>query len=179
MKLLVVYYSHTGDSRVVARQLELHYDGDLYCIRETQKRSKMGVRFKGASQANREEKSQIEPVSVDPQQYDVIFLVAPIWGTMPAPALHAFIDEANLKGSKVYGFFLCRSGLGSAEEVFHQWLEDAGAELQDVYTIATSEKNAKSFLEGSQQIDDILIDLSPKLYPDDAEEFFVIKRSNK
>ena len=105
MKLLVVYYSHTGDSRVVARQLELHYDGDLYCIRETQKRSRMGVRFKGASQANREEKSQIEPVSVDPQQYDVIFLVAPIWGTMPAPALHAFIDEANLKGSKVYGFW--------------------------------------------------------------------------
>ena len=114
-KVLVVYYSQTGNTekvaRVIAQSLNadvevilpvVPYDGDFG---QTIKRGK-----KELEEGNFPE---IGPLALNPQDYDVIFLGYPVWFGTYAPPVQALLNGIDLNGRKMVPF--CTFGSGGLD----------------------------------------------------------------
>jgi len=106
MKSLVVYYSLTGKTKLVARAVAEALNATLVEIEET-KFKKLGplVYLVGSFAALMNRRSKINPLNVDLKQYDKIFVGSPTWASRPAPAINSFIYQTNFEGRQVIPFF--------------------------------------------------------------------------
>jgi flavodoxin len=106
MKSLVVYYSLTGKTKLVAQAIAEALNATLVEIKETKPR-KPGpfVYLTGGAAAFMNRGSKINPLDVDLKQYERIFIGSPNWGSRPAPAINSFIYQTNFEGRSVIPFF--------------------------------------------------------------------------
>ncbi len=114
-KVLVLYYSQTGNTRVVADEIisrlgadveeivaENPYDGDF---QQTIERC-MVEREQGTV-------VDVQPIAADLAAYDVIFLGYPIWFGTYAPPVAACLAQIDFSGKKVVPF--CTFGSGGLD----------------------------------------------------------------
>jgi flavodoxin len=106
MKTLVVYYSLTGKTRLVAGAIAEALNALLVEITEKKTR-KIGpfIYLIGGFGAMTNRRSKINPVDVDLKQYERIFIGSPIWASRPTPAVNSFIHQTNFGGRDVIPFF--------------------------------------------------------------------------
>lgn len=104
MKNLIVYYSWTGNTEVVAKELQSLIGGDLNRIEEAKKRRKVIGFISGGFAAVRGSKSRIKLMNLLLDSYDNIFLGAQVWASNSAPAINSYLGGANLMGKNVYLF---------------------------------------------------------------------------
>ena len=105
MKSLVVYYSLTGKTRLVARAIAEALNATLVEIEERRPIPMPFVYLSGSFAAFMNRGSKINPVDVDSKQYERIFIGSPLWAYRPAPAINSFIYQTNLEGRSVIPFF--------------------------------------------------------------------------
>ena len=109
-KVLVVYFSATGTTRQVAKQIAKIADADICEIAPakpyssadldwTNKQSRSSVEMN-----NPKVRPEIKAVSVDVSKYDYIFLGYPIWWDLAPRTVNTFIEAANLAGKTVIPF---------------------------------------------------------------------------
>jgi len=106
MKPLVVYYSLTDKTKLVSQVIAEALNATLVEIKETKPR-KLGplVYLIGSFAATINRGSEINPIDVDLEQYEPIFIGSPIWNSRPAPAINSFIYQTNFEGRSVIPFF--------------------------------------------------------------------------
>jgi flavodoxin len=106
MKSLVVYYSLTGKTELVAQAIAEALNATLVEIKETKPR-KPGpfVYLTGGFAAFMNKGTKINPIDVDIKQYERIFIGSPIWADRPAPAINSFIYQMNFEGRSIIPFF--------------------------------------------------------------------------
>jgi flavodoxin len=106
MKSLIVYYSLTGKTKLVAQAIAEALNAPLVEIEET-KPIKLGplVYLIGGFAATINRGSKINPIDVDLKQYERIFIGSPIWNSRPAPAINSFIYQTNFEGLSIVPFF--------------------------------------------------------------------------
>jgi flavodoxin len=105
MKSLVVYYSLTGKTKLVARAIAEALNATLLEITETKARRPGGlVYLTGSFAALMNRGSKISPVDVDLKQYETIFIGSPVWASRPAPAINSFIYRTDFEGRSVIPF---------------------------------------------------------------------------
>jgi flavodoxin len=106
MKSLVVYYSLTGKTRLVAQAIAEALNATLVEVREKKTR-KLGpfIYLVGGFGAMTNRGSKINPVDVDLRQYERIFVGSPIWASRPVPAVNSFIYQTNFEGRNIIPFF--------------------------------------------------------------------------
>ena len=105
-KILIAYYSHSGNTQEIANQIQKMVGGDLFSIepvekypssyRETLKVSKVQI-------DNDIKPDLIEEVE-DFEQYDVFFVGSPNWYSTIAPPVTSFLAKYNLTGKTVIPF---------------------------------------------------------------------------
>lgn len=105
MKSLVVYYSFTGKTRLVAQAIAEVLNATLLEIEERRPIPMPFVYLSGSFRAFMNRGSKIEPVDVDLKQYERIFIGSPMWAYRPAPAINSFIYQTNFEGRSVIPFF--------------------------------------------------------------------------
>ena len=105
MKFLVVYYSLTGKTKLVARTIAEALNATLVEIQERRPIPLPFVYLSGSFAALLNRGREINPVSVDLKQYDRLFIGSPIWASRPAPAINSFIYQTNFEGRSVIPFF--------------------------------------------------------------------------
>jgi len=105
MKTLVVYYSLTGKTRLVAQVIAESLNATLVEIQEARPVPMPLVYLSGSLRAFMNRGSRIKPVDVDLKQYERIFIGSPIWAYRPAPAVNSFIYQTNFEGRIVVPFF--------------------------------------------------------------------------
>lgn len=112
-KVLVVYYSWGGNTRVVAEKIKAQLGADLVeivpetayptdyseCVAQARKETKEG--FKPAI------KTKVENMN----DYDVILIGTPNWCSTIAPPVATFLSENNFEGKKV-ALFVTHGGGG-------------------------------------------------------------------
>lgn len=104
MKNLVVYYSWTGNTEVVAREIQKLAGADLKKIEEIKHR-KSGIGFAGAGlSALLGIKSKLKTMNFSLKGYQNIFLGGQVWASRSTPAINTFISKTNFKNKKVYLF---------------------------------------------------------------------------
>ena len=106
MKSLVVYYSLTGKTRLVAQAITEALGATLVEITETKPR-KLGLLLYpiGGFGAMTNKGSKINPIDIDLNQYERIFIGSPIWASRPVPAVNSFIYQTSFEGRNVIAFF--------------------------------------------------------------------------
>jgi menaquinone-dependent protoporphyrinogen IX oxidase len=111
MKPLVVYYSLTGKTRLVAQVIAEALNARLVEIKETKPR-KLGlsVYLFGGLAATINRGSKINPIDVDLKHHETIFIGSPIWNSRPTPAVNSFIYQTNFEGRSVILFFTMAGG---------------------------------------------------------------------
>jgi flavodoxin len=106
LKRLILYYSYGGNTRRVAKLIQETVGGDIAEIRTTKpyEGSYMEVVDQGQQEVNEGTMPEIEPLSVNPSDYDQIFLGSPVWWYTFAPAVKTFLSQYNLSGKTIFPF---------------------------------------------------------------------------
>ena len=109
-KKLALYYSFDENTKkmVQTKIKELQAD-TIIEVKEIQKRSKFNVMTSGALEAMRMKKSEIEPLTVNFDDYGTIILIMPAWGGSPAPAMNSVIGFIP-KGKEVEVYMVSPKG---------------------------------------------------------------------
>jgi len=105
MKSLVVYYSLTGKTRLVAEAIAEALNATLLEIEERRPIPFPFVYLSGGFAAFTNRGSKINPIDVDLKQYERIFVGSPVWAYRPAPAINSFMYKTNFEGRSVIPFF--------------------------------------------------------------------------
>lgn len=114
-KVLVVYYSHTGNTRTIAGYINETVSSNLVELKTTAAYTDdydsllAQVRGEVASAYCPPLTAQVEDIA----SYDVVFIGYPIWVETAAPPIRTFLTTHDLAGKTVVPF--CTSGTSSAE----------------------------------------------------------------
>lgn len=103
MKNLVIYYTHRGNTEVVAKEISKLTGGDLKKIEEIKKSKEPGFMWLAFS-ALIGLKSKIKKSDFNLNDYDNIFIGGQIWAGHTTPAINTFLSKNNFKGKKVFLF---------------------------------------------------------------------------
>lgn len=124
-KILIVYFSLTGNTRKAAGMMKDIMDGKLFEIEPDFDYSKVSSKSEMEKLGKEQVKSGFLPDlknSVkDFDSYDVIIIGSPVWWFCVTPPVMSFLSEYDFKGKTVVPFCTC----GSAEGDFFKQLEDA------------------------------------------------------
>lgn len=110
-KILVVYYSLEGNTKLIAEAISEKLSADILRIRpkkDIDSKSRMKY-LVGGKQAVTKEKPELVPYDVNVEDYNTLFIGTPVWAWTFAPSIRSFIDGVNLKGKKI-AIFSCNAG---------------------------------------------------------------------
>ncbi|MDZ4281312.1 MAG: flavodoxin [Hydrogenophaga sp.] len=116
-KTLVAYFSRTGNTRVMASQIQRARGADLFEIKPAAPYPEDYEQT--VAQARRERDSGFEPALqakvVNMADYATVFLGFPIWGETAPPVIRSFLSSHDLAGKTLIPFITHGGyGLGSS-----------------------------------------------------------------
>ena len=177
-KMLLVFYSQTSNTKqvadVMATQLGADlaeivpvepYDGDFYATIE-----------RGKKELDEGTFPEIQPLTCDVANYDVVFLGYPIWFGTYAPPVFTFLNQVDLGGKKIVPF--CTFGSGGLESSVKDLAEaEPKAEILSGYGVRAARleampKEIDYFLKANGFIEGEYVKLEefPEQHPVSEEE---------
>jgi flavodoxin len=127
VKSLVVYYSLTGNTKLIAEAIKDSLNSEileLKPVKELDPESGMKY-FWGGFQATMRKKPELEPFEINPLDYDIIFLGSPVWAWRQSPPILSFVKDFDLSGKNL-AIWMCAAGNGvKARERFKKLLKNA------------------------------------------------------
>lgn len=129
MKSIVVYFTHSNNTGLAARQLAELTGADLVRIEPADAYSTADLDWiNEQSRCTQEHLNQtlrpaIQPLDVDFSQYDRVFIGFPIWWHEEPAVIRTFLDNTDLTGKELYPF--CTS--------YESPMSEADATLQKGY----------------------------------------------
>jgi len=102
-KVLVVYFSRSNNTELMAMEIAKHYDANLIRIYA----DKYRIGFRGWINALNDAQTKhaaITPERMDTSQYETIFIGSPIWWYSPAPPAWQFINNNDIAGKNIVLF---------------------------------------------------------------------------
>ncbi len=131
--ILVIYYSRSGNTEAMAREIARKFDADIVQIEaERYSLDYQGWRNAGNDADDKVTMVQIKPEVVDMGKYRLVFIGSPIWWYRPAPPLWTFVEKNDFKEKNVILFNTFNSRFKSEEiEKFRGEIEKKGGRLID------------------------------------------------
>lgn len=123
-KILVAYFSCTGNTENVAKQIATVTNGDLYTIEPTQPYTDADLRYNdNTTRATKEQhdttiRPAINKTLDNINQYDVIFIGYPIWWNQAPRVINTFLESYDFSGKTIIPF--CTSGGSEIENSVNQ-----------------------------------------------------------
>lgn len=114
-KVLVVYFSLTGRTRMVAKAIAKEIGADLEEISPLQPYPLRGafLYVHGGMQALFGRTPPIEPLIAKLAEYDMFVIGTPIWAGKISPPMRTFLNQNQFTGKRVA--FFCTSGGGGSD----------------------------------------------------------------
>ncbi len=131
-RVLVAYFSNTGNTEGIAEHLQTVLGAELYCITPETAYTAADLDYTNdSSRANREQadaavRPAISGSVEDMEQYDAVFLGYPIWHGQAPRIISTFLESYDFSGKTIVPF--CTSGsspIGSSAENLHSLAPDA------------------------------------------------------
>jgi flavodoxin len=149
MKILVVYYSWSGNTEFVANQIKEITGADIFEIELVEPFS---TDYSTVAQEYREDNSngtirKLKKTVENLSSYDVIFIGAPIWGGTRALPVKSFLHEHDLSGKMVVPF--TTHGGGGAGSCFNDMKKEApnATFLEGLSLTSSQARNSKANVE--------------------------------
>lgn len=105
-KILVVYFSHSGNTRVMAEQIKKATGGDIFEIQPVKDYPKdyQSVVDQAKKEITSNYKPELKTKVKNIESYDVIFVGSPNWWSTIAPPVATFLSSYNLSGKTIVPF---------------------------------------------------------------------------
>ena len=125
-KVLVVYYSLTGHTRDIAKQIAAQTNADLFEIKTKEIYSSPSVYMKSKQELTSKQYPEIITEGMpNVAKYDTIFVGGPVWWYTMAPALYSYLQMTDFEGKRVVPFSTQGSNFGSFFKDFAAMAENA------------------------------------------------------
>lgn len=106
-KILIIYYSWSGNIKKMAEEIQKYTQGEIFEIQPLNPYSKNYNET--VAQSRKEVKDSFHPklkeTTKDLSLYDAIFVGTPNWISTMAPPVASFLASNNFKGKKVLPFY--------------------------------------------------------------------------
>lgn len=135
---LIVFYSWTGNTEVVAKEIQRLTQFDMQRIEETKNRP-LGKIAGAAMGAVFGFKSKIKPINFALEEYENIFLGAQVWAGKTPPAINSYLKKASFNDKKVW-LFLTKGDEKVPQQVIDSMtkrIEKRGGSVVDSLSITT------------------------------------------
>lgn len=118
MKPLILYYSYGGNTQQIAQRIQQRLGGDLARIQPVvpYPEDYNAVVDQGKREVRDGTTPELQPLEVDPGDYDVVFLGTPVWWYTFAPAVKTFLVQNHLAGKTVHPFVTDGGWIGHTVE---------------------------------------------------------------
>jgi hypothetical protein len=140
-RILVVYYSRTGMTRLLSNMLVEQLDCAVEELRDTRRRDGVFGLLSCQIDGALERSTVLEPVRQDPGQYELVIVATPVWNRSVCAAVRTYLRDHRGRFQKV-AFALTQSSVGRAR-VFQQMEELSGC--RPITTLAVTDGD---FLRG-------------------------------
>ncbi len=158
---LVVYYSRSGKTRVIAEALSKAMSAESIQIKSKRNRDGgLGVFTCVIDQLMDRDDEQLS-LSLELSQYDTVYIASPIWLHKLSSPVRTFIKNASLEGKEVY-LVLTYNGSQSDEDekTLTDRISSCGVSLKGLYKINTKNKDES---ELKQEVVNIALAFNDKL----------------
>ena len=152
MATLVIYYSQTGTTELVAHTLAKNLRTSVLEVKDLKNRNGLKNKLLASISAFRESKTKISPARVDLTDYDTIVFGTPTWLGNPTTAILTMIDNCNLTGKDVILFATMDSNADSNIERLEEKVKMRGARVIESFTISTKNKSAEKLISDTEAI---------------------------
>lgn len=114
MKKLIVYFSYTGNTRMIANKIKDKLDCDILEIETVIPYSNDYDKVVNDEQNGEVSNHlpEIKKFDIDLDLYDTIILGVPVWWYRPCPAIRTFLTQNNLDGKTIIPFATNAGWLG-------------------------------------------------------------------
>ena len=125
-KVLVVYFSLSGNTRDIAQRIQAKTNGDIYEIKTAQKiKNNPMLYFKTKSDLKNGAYPELQGDMPDMSGYDIIFVGSPVWWYTVSTPVKAFLSQTDFKSRKVVPFSTQGSNPGTFHEDFVKMAKNA------------------------------------------------------
>ena len=125
-RVLVVYYSLGGHTKDIAKRIQTETNADMYEIRTTKPLpSGMALNISAIRQIRSANYPEIETDFPDFENYDLIFIGAPVWWYTVATPVLSFLEQVDFKERKVVPFSTQGSNPGTFDRDFRDTSKNA------------------------------------------------------
>ena len=129
MKTLVIYYSYSGHTKAIAENLAAEEATDILEIKDLKRRGKLRAYTAGIFASIKGKTWPIQPLDVNPADYDRLILLAPVWAGNPAPPFNAMLEQLP-EGKTVDIKLISGSGESNCKERLETKIKDKGSSLE-------------------------------------------------
>ena len=154
MKLWIVYYSLSGNTKRIAEQIRETLGGDLSEIETIVPYTGdyNAVVAQGEEEIRRGFMPEIRPFGARTADYDTVILCTPVWWYTFAPAVKTFLAGNDLAGKTVYPFATNGGWIGHTFKDIEKACPDAtvkkGLNVRfDGNTLRTDERTIREWIE--------------------------------
>ena len=110
MNALIVYYSRTDVTKGIAKQLQEKLDCDIEEITDNGKYDGKFGFLKGGMNASMGRSSDINPITKNPADYDLIIIGTPVWASNMAAPVFTYLIQNKDKIKNMASFCTCMGG---------------------------------------------------------------------
>ena len=151
-KAIILYYSRTGDTRVVAKTIREALDCDLQEIKDLKDRSGLKGFWGGMKDVTDKVKSEIKPETLNLDAYDLIFICSPTWGMHFSPAITTFMSTMDFKDKKVVLAAVARLDMKAEKlDEMSKEIRSKGGEVVKDFVIKTWFKSPEEIKEQTKK----------------------------
>ena len=153
--VLVVYYSWSnGNTRAIAEHVADALDADVVAIETSvpYPEDHEATVMQGKREVEAGFMPPIEPLPVDVRDYDHLILGTPTWWYTMAPAMHAFLEDADLSGKRVDAFFTNGGWPGDTAQDLEELCE--GADFGSVLEVRFDAQGGDTQITPMAQVDE-------------------------
>lgn len=110
MKTLIVYYSRTNVTKGIANKIQKELNCDIEEITDGGKyKGKLGF-MKGGMNATMGRTSDIDPISKNPSDYDLVIIGTPVWSSNMATPIFTYLIKYRDQIKNMASFCTCMGG---------------------------------------------------------------------
>ncbi len=131
MKILFVYFSLEGNCRTLAQLMAKTVGGDVAELRlvEAMPTGTVSKYLVGGKRSLLKEGAELEPLSVDLDDYGLVVIGGPVWFMNITPAVRGFLQATDWQGKKTAAFIMHGGGKGKALSSMESLIRERGGEV--------------------------------------------------
>lgn len=159
-KILVTYFSYTGNTKHIAEQVAQQLSADIISLEllEPYSDDYDQVVVQGEAEVQDDFRPKLKNLAIDPSSYDTLVLCSPIWWYTVAPAIKSFLDQYDWAGKTIFPIITNGGyGLGHSLEDIRQLCPQAKLSscLECVFedtTMQTPEEELTNYIKNLQPL---------------------------